>query len=81
MYRRNRWLSVLAGILLIATALGCSAIAGQGYPADYSSGAVINGKFRSTLGDVPPPGTTAIVVEPFAGEARRSGLGDSLAAG
>jgi osmotically-inducible protein OsmY len=75
-----RKLATLAGILLMATALGCASTAKQEGTGEYVDDTVITGKVKAAIFNEPTLKSAEINVETFKGVVQLSGFVSSQAA-
>ena len=75
-----RKLTTLAGVLLMATALGCASTAKQEGTGEYVDDTVITGKVKTAIFDEPTLKSAEINVETFKGVVQLSGFVTSQAA-
>lgn len=70
---KRKW-AALAGILLMATALGCASTAKQEGTGEYVDDTVITGKVKSAIFNEPTLKSAEINVETFKGVVQLSGF-------
>jgi len=75
----RKW-AALAGILLMATALGCASTAKQEGTGEYVDDTVITGKVKAAIFNEPTLKSAEINVETFKGVVQLSGFVTSAAA-
>ena len=75
----RKW-ATLAGILLMATALGCASTAKQEGTGEYVDDTVITGKVKAAIFNEPTLKSAEINVETFKGVVQLSGFVTSAAA-
>jgi len=75
----RKW-ATLAGILLMATALGCASTAKQEGTGEYVDDTVITGKVKTAIFNEPTLKSAEINVETFKGVVQLSGFVTSAAA-
>ncbi len=75
-----RKLATLAGVLLVATALGCASTAKQEGTGEYVDDTVITGKVKAAILNEPTLKSAEINVETFKGVVQLSGFVSSAAA-
>jgi osmotically-inducible protein OsmY len=73
-------LATLAGVLLVATALGCASTAKQEGSGEYVDDTVITGKVKTAIFNEPTLKSAEINVETFKGVVQLSGFVSSQAA-
>jgi osmotically-inducible protein OsmY len=76
----TRKLATLAGVLLMATALGCASTAKQEGSGEYVDDTVITGKVKAAIFNEPTLKSAEINVETFKGVVQLSGFVSSQAA-
>jgi osmotically-inducible protein OsmY len=76
----TRRLATLAGVLLMATALGCASTAKQEGTGEYVDDTVITGKVKAAIFNEPTLKSAEINVETFKGVVQLSGFVSSQAA-
>ena len=75
----RKW-ATLAGVLLMATALGCASTAKQEGTGEYVDDTVITGKVKTAIFNEPTLKSAEINVETFKGVVQLSGFVSSAAA-
>jgi osmotically-inducible protein OsmY len=75
----RKW-ATLAGVLLMATALGCASTAKQEGTGEYVDDTVITGKVKTAIFNEPTLKSAEINVETFKGVVQLSGFVSSTAA-
>jgi osmotically-inducible protein OsmY len=76
----TRKLAILAGVLLMATALGCASTAKQEGTGEYVDDTVITSKVKAAIFNEPTLKSAEINVETFKGVVQLSGFVSSQAA-
>jgi osmotically-inducible protein OsmY len=76
----TRKLATLAGVLLVATALGCASTAKQEGTGEYVDDTVVTGKVKAAIFNEPTLKSAEINVETFKGVVQLSGFVSSQVA-
>ena len=79
MFKTNRILMFLAGIVLVASFMGCAATSTNESTGQYIDNSVITSKVKAAIFEEPTLKTLQINVESFKGEVQLSGFVDSAA--
>lgn len=77
MFKMNRIMTILAGLLLIASLSGCAATSTRESTGQYIDNSVITSKVKAAIFDEPTLKSLQINVESFKGEVQLSGFVDS----
>jgi osmotically-inducible protein OsmY len=77
MLKINRFMTILAGLILIATFMGCASTSNRESTGQYIDNSVITTKVKTAIFNEPTLKSLQITVESFKGEVQLSGFVDS----
>lgn len=79
MFKLNRFMTILACLILVASFAGCTATAKQESTGQYIDNSVITSKVKAAIFEEPSLKTMQINVESYKGEVQLSGFVDTAA--